>query len=76
MEKAKVKPNAANLYLMKRDQNNPKVTDGAQTLSGLRGKVYPVMGQYIHARAGPVIVLDTAEEGEVTLPLELVEHVA
>ena len=73
-EKVKLKEDVVALFLDGRDRRNEEVQRAAVQLSGMRDREFPLMGEYMHARDGMVVVIDY-DNMDYTLPAEFVDIV-
>jgi hypothetical protein len=73
-EKVKLKENVVSLYLNRKDHDNESIQRMAVHLSGMRDRQFPLMGEYLHARDGMVVVIEH-QGTEWTLPAGFVEVV-
>ncbi len=71
-EKVKLKENVVSLFLEGKDYQNEEVQRAAVQLSGMRDREFPLMGEYLHAKDGMVVVIEH-DEIEYTLPAEFVD---
>ena len=73
-QKVRIKENIVSLYLHGKDLNNEAVQRTAVQLSGMRDREFPLMGEYLHARDGMVVVIEF-NGMDWTIPAAFVEMV-